>query len=515
MPLDPQIEQPSQTELVQLCAVDPFLFCKTFFPRTFRQDFAPFHRQMWEFVERPGKRLRMLQVFRGGAKTSFLRALAAKRIAYGISRTILYIGKSEGHAVRSASWLRSQVEFNSAFANTFSLRKGARWSGGEAQIFHGVENHPVWVVAMGITGSVRGLNLDDFRPDLIVLDDIFDEENSATLEQREKVEELVYGALMESLAPESEIPDALMIGLQTPMQREDYSIKAMNDPQWDFMRIGCWTSETEDLPLDNQESAWPARWSSRVLREEKRAALQRNKISLWMREKECKIVSRETSSFKPEWLSRFTEVPTGITHVLSIDPVPPPSAVQVAKNLHNKDYEAISVIGVYGGKYYLREVSINRGHDPGWTVNECFRLSEKYKPRKWIVESLAYQRTLSWLLREAMKAKRKYFLVSEFTDQRSKHQRIEDALTGPASNGALLIPPDAAPEGMQYSEGMRHFVQQFSEYPQVGHDDALDSVAIALSELQERYDDNDGTDEFALEAEHYKQLEWQSEALCP
>lgn len=484
-------EEVSLVELVDLCAGDSLLFSKTFFPKTFRQDFAPFHPRMWSFVEKPippGKRLRMMQVFRGGAKTSFIRTLAAKRIAYAVSRTILIIGKSEGHAVRTLSWLRKAVQYNPLYASTFSLRPGAKWSGTEAEIVHRIDEVPISIVGMGITGSTRGLNIDDFRPDLILLDDVLDEENTSTEESRQKINELIYGALKESLAPASETPDAMMVGCQTPINRDDYSVKAEHDSEWDFLRIGCWTPETAELPIESQVSSWPSRWTDKTLRDEKRAALARNQASIWSREKECKVIAAEDLAFRGEWLIRFENLPEGMTHTLSIDPVPPPTKHQIAVGFEKKDYESLSVVGHYGPRCFVREVVVNRGHDPLWTITEFFRLARKYNILWAMVETVAYQAVLAWLLRQAMQARRQYYGILEFKDGHSKYHRIVSGLTEIASQGNLLIPPDSSPEGIDNSPGMAMFVQQFSQYPRVAHDDALESVAVAVTGAQGKLD---------------------------
>ena len=112
------------------------------------------------------------------------------------------------------------------------------------------------MLCVGITGSIRGINFDDFRPDLIVIDDVIDEENSATVEQRIKIEDLILGALKDSLAPATECPDAKLVMLQTPLNREDASCKALKDDEWVSAVFGCWTPETAGLALNQQESSW-------------------------------------------------------------------------------------------------------------------------------------------------------------------------------------------------------------------------------------------------------------------
>lgn len=459
-------------ELVELCAVDSVLFAETFFPKTMRMKSPPFAKKVWNKLDSTS-RLVSLQLFRGASKTSICRVFGAKKIAYAQARTILWIGKSQDKAIHSVKWLRKQVEFNRLYANTFGLRPGSKWQDIECEIYHGIEETPITILAYGITGPVRGLNIDDYRPDLILLDDIIDEEIAASPLQRENIERLVYGALKESLAPASEAPDAKMVMLQTPIESEDISMKSLSDPEWDAIRVPCWTIETENLPLNERESAWPERFPSEVLRREKELAAARNQLSIFSREKECRITSRETSTFLPEWLKFYDlDPPHTATTIMVIDPVPPPSEAEIKKGFKDKDYEVISVVSRIGGNFYLREYSANRGHDPSWTIAEFFRLAIKYNPREVIVESIAYQRTLAWLLKKAMENQRRYFVINEMTDKRKKFQRIVDGLSGPAANGKLYIK-------RTHSE----FIQQFTAFPNVAHDDVIETVAIACQKL--------------------------------
>lgn len=477
---EPAAEPPqakvSVQELIELCALDNELFCTTFFPRTTRQRTPLFHNQIWDLLESTS-RLVNIQVFRGGGKTSLLRMYTAKRIAYGLAHTILYISKSESQAVTSVKWLRRAVEFNKLFQSVFNLRPGKKWQDTEAEIWQGTDNYPVWIMAAGITGSIRGINQDDFRPDLIIIDDALNEENCATAEQRQKISALIYGALAQSLAPASEAPDAKLVMLQTPLDREDASTLALSDQEWQSKVFPCWTADTADAPLRLQRSIWPDRWSDATLREKKQFFLDRNQLSIWLREMECRLVSKESSAFDPKWLCYYELLPdrAALDVVMSIDPVPPPSDRQIAKGMKGKDYEAFAVVGRHRGDFYLLDYSVRRGHDPEWTVMEFFQLALRWRPRRIFVETVAYQQTLLWLLRKAMNHQRQYFVVSEFRDRRKKYDRIIDGLSGPAATGHLYVKRDHA-----------DFISQFNSYPEVSHDDLIEAVAIAVSELSKR-----------------------------
>jgi hypothetical protein len=263
-------------------------------------------------------------------------------------------------------------------------------------------------------------------------------------------------------------------------------VKAETDFEWKFLRIGCWTRETEDLPTHEQMSSWPARFPTNELRLEKIAEIKRNKLSRFTREKECKITAPELCDFRSEWLKPWDKLPPVMSHVLVLDPVPPPSEKKRMEGKVGTDYEAFAVLGSWGGNYYLREVSVNRGHDPSWTIREFFRLAMFYRVQEAIVETIAYQRVLAWLLREAMRHRRQYYQIKEFEDGGSKYHRIVDGLNGPASNGVLLVPPSGHPQSVDHSEGMQMFVQQFAKYPRVENDDAIEVVAVGCSALSGR-----------------------------
>ena len=233
VPVEIDLSKIDPVELIRLCAIDSDLFAHTFFPKAARQKSAPFSKEIWSALENPKYRLLNIKVFRGGAKTTRLRIFTAKRIAYGVSRTILYVGAFESHAVRSVQWLRSQIEPRmgndgqlkpTPFATTFGLRPGKKWQEHEIEIFHGIDEHPIWVLGVGITGNIRGINFDDYRPDLIIVDDALTDENAQTQEQCMKINDLIMGALVNSLSQEEKNSKLAM--LNTPLNPFDVCTKA-------------------------------------------------------------------------------------------------------------------------------------------------------------------------------------------------------------------------------------------------------------------------------------------------
>ena len=384
-------------EAVRLGAADSIFYSQYFFPTVVRQSSPDFHRDIWRLFESPENRYANAEIFRGGAKTTIARLFTSKRIAYGISHTILYIGKSEAHAARSVEWIMQQVEYNSIWAQTFGLRRGSKWTSSDCEIYHGTDQYPIRILALGITGSVRGINVGSYRPDLIVVDDPVDEENSATPEQRDKISNLFFGAIKESLVPASEDPSAMLALLQTPLDEEDLSGVCTRSADFASLRIGILTDENEDIA----ESAWPARWTKEEILADKRASAARNQLSLWMREKMCLITARETSAFVPEWLQFWTVLPPQARYVMAIDPTPILS--EKARLTGQKtDLQAVMVKAYWQMRQYVVEYSTNRDEDPDELVKNMDRLLRKYPIIRCGVEGIAYQRNLKWFIERQM-----------------------------------------------------------------------------------------------------------------
>lgn len=474
-------------ELIKLCAVDTELFARTFFPKAFRSKSPSFAPALWNALENPDYRAVNLRVFRGAGKTTRLRAFTAKRIAYGISRTILYIGADEASAVRSVQWLRAQIEPKlwgdgveraSFFAQTFGLKPGRKWQEHEIEIHHSVDDRPIWVMGVGITGSIRGINFDDYRPDLIIIDDVVTDQNALTEAQCDKIADLIMGAVKNSLAREVDAPNGKLCMLQTPINPRDVSMRAGESSEWHTENFGCWTAETADEQVEHQESAWEELFPTSILRKEKQAALVENRYSIFAREMECRLVAAETLSFRPNWLRVHQTPPKRMQCVLAIDPVPPPTDRQIASGLRDKDFEAIGIIGRNVDGFHVLHYETNRGHEPNWTVAKAFELHLRYAPLCWVVESVAYQRVLKWLLEMEMRRRGIYAAVKSPQTSVSKFNRIVAALSGPASQGRLWCGP-------QHSD----FILQFESYGMgyKGKDDILDMVAMGVSELTNPY----------------------------
>lgn len=451
------VTQIGPREAVKLGATSLTLYGRLFFPKTFRQSSPAFHDEIGKVLmaTSPEYRNVAIEVFRDGAKTTLLRTYASQRIAYGISRTILIVSASQAHSIYSVRWLKKQVERNTAWAETFGLSKGSKWTDEFIEIQHDKIDSTITVIALGITGQVRGINLDDYRPDLIICDDTSTDEASSSAEQRNKQTNLVFGALLNSLAPVSECPSAKAVILDTPKTKFDLIESCEKDGDWKFFRFG--------ILDDKDESRWPERYPTEEILRKKASETRAGRLHIWMREKECRLISLETSSFNETNLKYWTTVPKRAFYFIAIDPA--------SSENPDADDNCIMVVAFAGRDVYVVDYEAATGQDPEMVGMSVLRFARLYNISGIIVETVSYQRILAWYLERFLREKRIYIPIHKYDDRRKKTDRILQALGETSAMSRLYC-----------LETQAKFVSQYIEFSPLAnmHDDVIDALAIAI-----------------------------------
>jgi hypothetical protein len=455
------LSRESASMILKAAAVDSLFYSRCFFPRSCSQDPPGMHREIWDVMERQENRYVANAVFRGGAKTTLTRLFTSKRISYGISRLTLCLSRSQKHALYSIDWLKKNVERNKKWAQFFGLHPGSKWTGEEIEIVSDVSENVTRVIALGITGQIRGYNVDDARPDLIVGDDIDSDETTATPEQREKTRELVHGALVRSLAPQTENPNAKFVLNQTPLHSEDNLAVALRDPSYAARIFSCFDAQGK--------SRWPSRFPTETLLKEKEAYIARNQLSLWLREMECRIVARETRSFRLEWLRYWQILPPGGVFVAAIDPA--------SSSEKEACFQVLSLIYIVEPDYYLVYYSRTKGEMPEQLWAKIREMVFQFQDIRVIgVEAIAYQRVLQHYLERKMEESGLFIPIAPISgDRRKKADRIIQTIGRRAAYGHLWIRQEHA-----------EFIEEYVDHsPSEDHkyDDLLDATSMAMELL--------------------------------
>lgn len=472
----------SISELVELYLNDHELYNTTFFPETCRQASAPFHKDIDNLLW-AGHRKTAIMVFRDGAKTTRIRLFLSKRIAYAFSRTVLYISKGESYATATIEWLQHQIINNTKWATFYGLQKGSVWTNEEIEIVNTIVGVRIRIIAAGIQGQVRGLNVLDYRPDLIVADDVIDEKTVNTEEQIQKVTNLLFGSVYRTLTAPADNPDAMFVMIQTPLHVADPIMEAMKDGTWASLAIGCFVTHeaienncvVRKYTLDANghiQSSWPGRWPVNDLLKDKASYIDRGLLSLWLREMEVTLTSSENAPWKPEWLMHYDILPATFEElVLCVDPA--------SSEKQTADWHVTGLVGKHNNNAMIIAQEKDRGLDIEGSCNRFMQfltmaenLAQGKIDIKARVEITGYQRQFKRAIERKMQEKLKFISIVGVQDKRPKPVRIQQT-----------IAPVAFARKLYCHKGHKDFIEQYQRFPAVPHDDHIDCGAIGIDGL--------------------------------
>lgn len=146
-------------------------WAKRFLPGLCKFDFAEHHRQAWEWFESLPESdtpsALILAINRGGAKSGTLEACCV-RLAYTLRRRfVLYISETQKQANLHVQAVRTQLERSGVKPKLTEFGQSAGWQMSLLRTANGFN-----VLALGLDSASRGIRFDEFRPDLIVADDL-------------------------------------------------------------------------------------------------------------------------------------------------------------------------------------------------------------------------------------------------------------------------------------------------------------------------------------------------------
>lgn len=456
--MEDNLVQLSEKEAILEGAKSLTSFGHLFLPKTFRLKSPDMHVKMGQSLYGPQRKV-MFLVFRDGAKTSILRAFTLQRVCYSISKTVMFVSASQDHSIHSLRWLKRQVERNTNL-RAFHLRPGDKWTDEWIEIVNEITEERTNILAAGITGQIRGFNVDDFRPDLIIADDILTDVNTKTVEQREKTSELFFGGLVNSLQAETEAPHAKIVLLQTPFNREDLAVKCSQDPSWNPQVFG--------ILDENEKSRWEDKFPTATVIQDREDNIRAGRKRLWTREKMCKIVKTEDVALNSELFMYWETIPQGLTRVIAIDPA--------SSDSKRADENVVMTAGAMGSDLYILAYKTSKGTMPDECASYFFEQALMFGPiLKAGAESVSYQRVLKWYIEQEMIKRRIFIPMHGIDDRRRKNDRIIQELGGLLGYRHIYIHPSMTSLIIQ--------VDEFDPTIEDQRDDLLDAAAMCARML--------------------------------
>lgn len=179
---------------------------------------------------------------RGFVKTTFVKILISYFITNDLCDFVLIVAATEFHAENIVSDVQSIL--NSP--NIITLY--GDWHSGltvdskaiKRSAYH---NRPVIIAALGAGSSLRGLNIDNRRPDFVLCDDMQTKENDDSEAERNRLFVWFTGTLLKAVSPKW----CLVAYLGNMYSENCILFKLKKHPQWQSLITGCILADGESL----------------------------------------------------------------------------------------------------------------------------------------------------------------------------------------------------------------------------------------------------------------------------
>ena len=241
--------------------------------------------------------------------------------------------------------------------------------------------------------------------------------------------------------------------------------------------------EDEDgNPDENGPAQYPGRFDDEVLDQIKLSLGPYMYAALYMNSP----MASADMAFKIEWIKYYDEAPRNLFCWTTVDLAGDPKELKGKK----PDYNVVMTCGkdIESGIVYVLDYFRGRC-SPGVVIDEILEHVRKWKPVKVGIESVQYQSSLIYWIKERKKQEGLRFLVEGITHgRRSKSSRIL-GLQPVVHSGALRF--------RTYHNGL---INELIAFPLGANDDLIDALSMQLKmwsvtrsvkEIREEIDDND------------------------
>jgi hypothetical protein len=465
-------------QIAQLLHDDILVWALRYFPHHMRMKCARYHKVILDAVVR--NRWLAIAAPRESSKSTLVAFLYVFHcISFQKKRFIVICSKTYGQAVRSLENIKKEMRDNEKYSKDFKITLSKESEGDS--IFHHPDGYETRVLCKGAEqlGSIRGEKFGAYRPDLIVVDDLEEDELVRNPERRTKLKEDFDTALVP--AGDTELVQLVAIG--TVLHDDSLMAKLINPEmyreykKYKFVALfkkgdGLW------------ESLWDEKWTVAQL-----LKLEQEKPDVFAKEYQNDPVSGMMSKFKKEDF-RYWKI-ENLRYVLfgeegevisSGDLRDCRAGIGVDLAWEEKREADFSVImpvfltpncDLLVDTYYC-----NKGLRPDEFCEILFTMEERLRALTSSTVPIGFEKAklekvMKHLLGREMRVRNKWLLTKDVAWDGDKITRI-----------VTKLQPRYAQHSIYHRRGMGDLESQLLRIPSGAHDDAPDALQIAVSILE-------------------------------
>lgn len=368
------------------------------------------------------------------------------QVLSGKSRYVLLIGASQNAAQENLINIRTELEENDLLLEDFGDLHGDRWSDARIELKNGT-----CIQAKGAGASMRGTRFRQYRPDLIVLDDILKDDAVDSPATRNKIHRWLKRVVFNLGKTAFIVWVNTIFHSDDPISRLLRELEAGSLKRWIAVRLSCF--KPDGTPL------WPENWPQAVL-EEKRQVLGSDVFST---EYENEPLSDEERIIKPEWIQAHiyvpAELPGGLRYFAGVDP---------AAGKH--DHTAIVSVGVDRAGVIWEVDSWAATCSEDETVTQLITKHKRFKYVLIAWEEVSFTNIYARYVMRMAAAENVYLPIKTVkAGTESKVLRVR-SISPLIENGLIRF----------RDRGNRELIEELTSFPKGRFDDLPDALAYAV-----------------------------------
>lgn len=432
-----------------------FMFFHFYFAHYVKYETAPFQKEIFHITEREDIKNFVCCAFRGSGKSTVITMSYPLWAILGgqQKKFVLILCQTKAQAKQHMINLKRELETNQLLRNDlgpFQEDSNDEW-GSSSLVF---SKTGARITAASSEQSIRGLRHNQYRPDLIIGDDVEDLASAKTREGREKTYQWLTGEVI----PAGD-RDTRLIIIGNLLHEDSLLMKLRRD-----LEEGKIEGVFKEYPLVDEKNniLWKGKYLDLddIEREHKKVG---NEIA-WQREYLLRIIPTEDQVIHREWIQYYNEIPHKDKHRQVV------VGVDLAISLRDTaDYTAI-VSAVFCGwedkfRVYILPNSINKRMHFPQTIQQIKdthdALGKTFQNPHVLIEDVAFQRaTIEQLANDGYRTEG----VKVGSD---KHSRLM-TISALVQNGTILFP----------KKGAEELIQQIIGFGVERHDDLVDAFSI-------------------------------------
>ena len=472
---------------IELCRNNFREFCFNYLPLNFYAQPSLLHEDLFEELNtaildsKPHSFAKAAP--RGNAKSTIISfALPIWSALYKHKRYVVVASDTADQANDFLTNIKNELEDNDLLIDDFGDQVGAVWTNSNIILKNGVR-----IQAFGAGKKIRGRRYRQYRPDLIIGDDLENDENVASADQRKKNETWYFKALSKA---GDEHTDKIVVG--TIMHYDSLLSKLLKNPAYhgkkyqsviQWSKSGKWTEwETIITNLENPNRLEDAEKFFETNREE---MLEGTKVlwpgkedyynlmvqrvadgpSSFSSEKQNEPLSDDERRFLPEWIQYYEDSDL-IGKELYIA-----GACDPSMGKKGGDYSAIITGGMDSNRYiYVLDADLQKRH-PDVIISDTLSLHEQYQYKLFGVEDNQFQEYFKDALQKKIDEEKrgKGLIVKGIHSHSDKVLRIQS------------LQPDIRNGRIKFKRDQQKLIEQILNFPSADHDDGPDALEILVS----------------------------------